>query len=68
MSEGKVKWFDNDKGYGFLQPDDGDRDLFVHYSKIVGDGYKQLEVGDRVSFEQIDTDRGPQAVEVVKLP
>jgi len=68
MSEGVVKWFDNEKGYGFIRPDNGGKDLFVHHSKISGSGYKQLEIGQRVSFEETETERGPAAVEVTKLP
>ena len=66
MAEGIVKWFNNSKGYGFIeQPEGGD--VFVHFSSIVMDGFKTLEEGMRVSFEVRDGDKGPQAVEVTPL-
>jgi len=66
MAEGTVKWFNNSKGYGFIeQPEGGD--VFVHFSSIVMDGFKTLEEGTRVSFEVRDGDKGPQAVEVMPL-
>ena len=63
---GKVKWFNNEKGYGFVEYKEGE-DVFVHYSAIKMDGYKSLKEGDRVSFDLIETDKGLQArnVEVV---
>lgn len=64
MSEGVVKWFSAEKGYGFITPDDGGRDLFVHHSQIQMNGYRSLEQGQKVTFESQDGDRGPQAVEV----
>ena len=63
---GVVKWFDAGKGYGFISTPDG-KDIFVHFSAIVSDGYKSLAEGDRVEFEVKDGDRGPQAANVVKL-
>ncbi|RSK27320.1 cold-shock protein [Bacillus sp. HMF5848] len=66
MQNGKVKWFNNEKGYGFIEVDGGD-DVFVHYSAIQGDGYKSLEEGQEVSFEIVEGNRGPQAANVVKL-
>ena len=61
---GKVKWFNAEKGYGFLTTDAGE-DVFVHFSAIQIDGYKTLNEGQRVSFEVVSTDRGPQAENVV---
>jgi len=65
--QGKVKWFSNVKGYGFLIQDGGEQDIFVHYSAIQGDGYKKLEEGEEVSFDIVQGDRGPQATNVVRL-
>ena len=65
MSEGVVKWFNANKGYGFIKSEEG-QDLFVHFSSINMKGYKSLTEGDKVSFEVEDTDRGPQAKNVVK--
>lgn len=70
MSErvtGTVKWFSRVKGYGFISPDGGSKDVFVHYSAIVGDGYRNLEEGQRVEFTIEQTDKGPQAAQVVDL-
>lgn len=67
MPEGVVKWFSAEKGYGFITPDDGGRDLFVHHSQIQMNGYRSLEQGQRVNFESQDGDRGPQAVAVTTL-
>jgi len=64
VAQGVVKWFSADKGYGFITPDDGGRDLFVHHSQIQMTGYRTLEQGQRVNFESQDGERGPQAVEV----
>ncbi|WP_318508634.1 cold-shock protein CspD [Bacillus sp. T3] len=66
MQNGKVKWFNNEKGYGFIEVENGD-DVFVHYSAIQGEGYKALEEGQEVSFEIVEGNRGPQAANVVKL-
>ncbi|MBQ6223429.1 MAG: cold-shock protein [Solobacterium sp.] len=65
MATGKVKWFNAEKGYGFITAEDG-TDIFVHYSAIQGDGYKTLEDGQAVTFEIQQTERGPQASDVVK--
>jgi cold shock protein len=67
MAEGTVKFFNSDKGFGFIAPSDGSDDLFVHFSAIKSEGYKSLDEGDRVSFETEDSDRGPRAVDVEKL-
>jgi CspA family cold shock protein len=61
---GTVKWFSRMKGWGFIEPDDGDGDVFVHYESIVGDGFRNLEKGDRVRFLIEDTPKGPKAIEV----
>jgi CspA family cold shock protein len=64
--KGKVKWFNNAKGYGFIGRDDGP-DVFVHYSGITSEGYKSLAEGDDVEFEIVDGQKGPQAANVYKL-
>lgn len=58
---GVVKWFSRLKGYGFINPDDGGQEVFVHYSAISGEGYRNLYEGDRVEFELVDKGKGPQA-------
>ena len=67
MSTGTVKWFSDEKGFGFITPDGGGRDLFVHFSGISGDGYRSLPEGAKVSFEEESGDKGPKAVNVQKL-
>lgn len=67
MPEGVVKWFSSEKGYGFITPDGGGKDLFVHFSAISGSGFKSLEEGQRVSFESKDSAKGPQAAEVTVI-
>jgi cold shock protein len=64
MAQGKVKWFDTKKGFGFIQQDNGP-DVFVHYSSIGGDGFKNLEEGQPVEFELLDSPKGPKASNVV---
>jgi CspA family cold shock protein len=64
---GKVKWFNDAKGYGFLQPDGEGKDVFVHFSSIQGSGFKSLTEGERVEFEVEQGQKGPQASNVVKL-
>lgn len=63
---GKVKWFNEAKGYGFIEPDGGGRDVFVHYSAIQGEGFKTLSEGQMVQFDIIQGEKGPQASNVVK--
>jgi len=65
MAEGTVKWFNDAKGYGFIAPADGSKDLFVHHSSIAGDGFKSLPEGARVSFESREGSKGPEATNVV---
>lgn len=67
MLRGTVKKFNNTKGFGFIIPEDGGNDVFVHFTQIVGDGYKTLKEGDQVKFDIKDTDRGPQAQNVEKI-
>lgn len=66
MQTGTVKWFNPEKGYGFIQAEGGN-DVFVHFSAIIGDGYKSLDEGQRVQFNVVQGNRGPQAENVVKL-
>jgi len=65
MSEGKVKWFNPKKGYGFISTEDG-RDIFVHYSNIGGDGYKTLDQGDEVTFDVVEGEKGLRAENVLR--
>ena len=66
MSEGTVKWFNAEKGFGFITPDGGGPDLFVHHTAIQGQGFKTLDENQRVSFEMTQGQKGPQATQVVK--
>lgn len=66
METGTVKWFNSEKGFGFIEVEGGN-DVFVHYSAIAGEGYKSLEEGQRVQFNVVQGNRGPQAENVVKL-
>ena len=67
MAEGTVKWFNDSKGFGFITPDEGEKDCFVHYSAIQGDGFKSLAEGDRVEFEFGEGPKGPAAENVTRL-
>ncbi len=67
MARGTVKWFDWEKGYGFIGPDEGGEDLFVHYSAIEGSGHRSLEEGERVSYEPARGRKGEQAANVRKV-
>ncbi len=67
MAEGTVKWFSNEKGFGFIERGNGEADVFVHFSAIDGEGYKSLTEGQRVSFEVVQGDKGLQAANVSAL-
>jgi cold shock protein len=67
MATGIVKWFSDDKGFGFITPDDQSKDLFVHHTAIVGEGYRSLAEGAKVSYESQAGDKGPKAVNVQAL-
>ena len=64
MATGTVKWFNDAKGYGFISPDDGEKDLFVHHTSISGDGYKSLAEGAKVEYEAAEGAKGPEAKNV----
>jgi CspA family cold shock protein len=64
MPTGTVKWFNDEKGFGFISPDDGSKDLFVHQSAIAGDGFRSVNEGDKVSYEEEASDKGPRAINV----
>ena len=65
--EGTVKWFSDEKGYGFIRPDDGSEDVFVHHTGIAGEGFKSLEEGDRVTYEVSQGRKGLQAENVTRV-
>jgi cold shock protein len=67
MAQGTVKWFNGEKGFGFIAPDEGGADVFVHFSAIVGSGFRNLEENMRVEFEITQGQRGPQASDVRPL-
>jgi CspA family cold shock protein len=67
MAQGTVKWFNDDKGYGFITPDDGGKDLFVHFSAIQSDGFRTLPEGAKVSYEAEQGPKGPNAAQVQVL-
>ena len=64
MASGSVKWFNDEKGYGFITPDDGSKDLFVHHSNIVAEGFRSLSEGQKVTFEPAEGQKGPEATDV----
>jgi len=65
VATGTVKWFNDAKGYGFIAPEDGGKDLFVHHSNIAGDGFKSLAEGAKVEFESREGQKGPEAINVI---
>jgi cold shock protein len=67
MASGTVKWFNDAKGYGFITPEGGEKDLFVHHSSITGDGYKSLAEGARVEFDPREGSKGPEATNVALI-
>ena len=66
-SQGRVKWFNNSKGYGFIEQQEGGGDVFVHYSEIIGQGYKSLDQGQTVEFDLVQRPKGQQAEKVTKV-
>jgi CspA family cold shock protein len=66
MAQGTVKWFSQEKGYGFIKPDDGGEDVFVHHTGIAGEGFKTLDEDDKVTYEVSEGRKGPQATNVSK--
>ena len=67
MTQGTIKWFSDQKGYGFITPEDGKKDVFVHFSALQGEGFKTLAEGQQVSFDITSGPKGEQAANVVKL-
>ena len=67
MATGTVKWFSDEKGFGFVTPDEGGKDLFVHHTGIAGDGFRSLQEGAKVSYDEQQSDKGPKAVNVQPL-
>jgi cold shock protein len=67
MAQGTVKWFNGEKGFGFIATDDGGKDVFVHYSELQGDGFRTLDENQRVEFEIEQGPKGPQAVRVTTI-
>ena len=65
MATGKVKWFDSTKGFGFITPEDGSKDVFAHHTAIQGDGFKTLDENQAVTFDIVEGDKGPQASNIV---
>jgi len=67
MAQGTVKWFNSEKGYGFITPDDGSKDVFAHFSEVVGTGYRSLEENQKVEYEVVQGQKGPQASNIRPL-
>ena len=67
MAQGTVKWFNSEKGFGFIAPNDGSANVFVHFSEIAGDGYRSLDENDRVEFSVTEGQKGPEASQVTRL-
>ena len=67
MATGTVKWFDDRKGFGFIEQEDGGQDVFVHFSALQGEGYKTLEEGQSVQFDIVQGEKGPQAANVTRI-
>lgn len=67
MTQGTVKWFNSEKGYGFITPDDGSKDVFAHFSEIAGSGFRSLEENQHVEFEITQGQKGPQASNIRPL-
>jgi CspA family cold shock protein len=67
LATGKVKWFNDSKGFGFIEQEEGGKDVFVHFSALQEEGFKTLREGDEVSFDIIEGPKGPQAANVVKV-
>jgi CspA family cold shock protein len=67
MPTGTVKWFSDEKGFGFITPDEGSRDLFVHHTAIAADGYRSLQEGSKVSYEEEAGPKGPKAINVNRI-
>jgi Cold shock proteins len=67
MAKGKVKWFNDQKGFGFITPEDGSADLFAHFQEIQGDGFKSLAEGQEVEFEVSSSEKGPKATKIRKI-
>ncbi|MCL2334585.1 MAG: cold-shock protein [Endomicrobia bacterium] len=67
MAKGKVKWFNDQKGFGFITPDDGSADLFAHFQEIQSEGFKSLAEGQEVEFDVVSSEKGPKAVKIRKV-
>jgi CspA family cold shock protein len=67
LARGTVKWFSEQKGYGFITPDDGGKDLFIHFSNIIGEGFRNLQDGQPVEYEAAEGKKGPEATQVQPL-